>query len=922
LSKYVFALETGLSSDPDMNRLVSALDRFSLISNSDCHSPGKLGREANLFACGFNFFSMRDALKNPALGGFQGTIEFFPEEGKYHHDGHRKCGINLTPRETREINGICPVCGKPLTIGVMHRVMELADRERPYYPSDSPKFYSLIPLAEVLGEIFSRGPATKTVLQEYGKLIWMFDSEFNLLLNVAVDEISERYSPLLGEAVNRIRTGKVIRRAGFDGEFGVIKVFDKGELQRLLGQFSLFKTDKPGKKPDIHPKASLLDFNLIKREKSTKHSEKSLNDEQRAAVTSSGHHIVVTAGPGTGKTYTLVTRMERLLQESSVNPLDITAITFTNRAAEEMRERLGAMPGINVEKLFIGTFHAYCLGLLRQNDNELTVIGEDQRHKIMKRLFHPLSLADLNELKYELELHYNHFTEGTGENTEEATTHRVRAYLHELDIRHGIDLDGVIPQVVMRLKTDDDFLQRTSNAIKYLFIDELQDLNRSQYELVRLLAQKSSVFAIGDPDQAIYGFRGSSPEFFHLFINEFGAESLSLVRNYRSASKILEAAAAVIAHNHPPETKHSAKLIPEHTEPGAIEVYQAVSPQAEAEFIVQRIEELMGGISHFSIDSGRGSKNEDAVARSFKDFAILYRLSQQAEHLREALERRGIPFQIVNVRPFFMHRDIRALYYWIRAAADSETAGVETQVYIQLLRTFPVVGENTLALLENQLPLGGCPDFFDKAADIKLPKAARERIEDVQHHLLVFRLEAAEKGLSGPVATIMEYLRVNPKSADAQRFLDLAGSFGTDLQGFGAYLKRNETATVYDERTEAVALMTMHAAKGLEFPVVFITGMEEGIFPCELPRTKKDDDPINVAAPTSIHEERRLFYVGMTRARNSLILTSAATRQIFGSYRNRPVSPFIAEIPTSLYEVTERRKFKKKKTVAKQMKLF
>ena len=178
---------------------------------------------------------------------------------------------------------------------------------------------------------------------------------------------------------------------------------------------------------------------------------------------------------------------------------------------------------------------------------------------------------------------------------------------------------------------------------------------------MRILAQKSSVFAIGDPDQAIYGFRGSSPEFFHLFINEFNAETISLVRNYRSATRILEAAAAVIAHNHGTETKHSAKLIPEHAEPGAFEIYQAVSPQAEAEFIVQRIEELMGGISHFSINSGRGSKDEYTAARSFKDFAILYRLSQQAENLRQALERRGIPFQIVNVRPFFMHRDIRPL---------------------------------------------------------------------------------------------------------------------------------------------------------------------------------------------------------------------------------------------------------------------
>jgi uncharacterized protein (TIGR00375 family) len=922
LSKYIFALETGLSSDPDMNRLVSALDRFSLISNSDCHSPGKLGREANLFTCGFNFFSMRDALKNPAVEGFQGTIEFFPEEGKYHHDGHRKCGINLTPGETREVNGICPVCGKPLTIGVMHRVMELADREKPYYPPNSPKYYCLIPLAEVLGELFSRGPATKTVMQEYAKLIRIFDSEFNLLLNVSVPEINQNYSPLLGEAINRIRTGKVIRRAGFDGEFGVIKVFDAGELKKLRGQFSLFKTDTPKKKTDPTPEPSLLKFVSAERKKKNKHSKSVLNKEQQAAVAANTRHIVVTAGPGTGKTYTLVARIKRLLQEKGVNEGEITAITFTNRAAEEMRERLGSIPGINIEKLFIGTFHAFCLQLLRKNDKYLTVVPGDQRDKIIRKLFYDLAPGDFKKLQLDIEAHYLHLTAGGVQGAEKKLTPRVQIYLKELAMRHGIDLNGVIPQVIHGLKTNSNFFRRTSAAIKYLFIDEFQDLNSSQYELVRLLAQRAFVFAIGDPDQAIYGFRGSSPEFFHLFINEFDAENISLVKNYRSATKILEAAVAVIAKNHGPDTEHSAKLLPaQHAEPGGIELYRAPSPQAEAEFIVQRIEELMGGISHFSIDSGRSSENE--YARSFRDFAILYRLSQQAEYLREALERRGIPFQIVNIRPFFMHKKIRPLYYWIRAATDPGTEEIETEVYLNLLRTFPGVGENSLALLENKLPLGGCPDFFEQAAKITLPKALGDRIEEVQRTLSAFKKEVALKGLADSAFAIMEYLRINAKADEAQRFLELAGSFGADLNGFGVYLKKNETATVYDEKAEAIALMTIHGAKGLEFPVVFITGMEEGLFPCELPQNKaakENGDPD--AKATSIQEERRLFYVGMTRARDRLILTSAATRPIFGSYRKRPVSPFIAEIPATLCKQIERRMPKKKKPAAKQMKLF
>ena len=921
LSRYVFALETGLSSDPDMNRLVSALDRFTLISNSDCHSPGKLGREANLFACGYNYFSMRDALKNPVVGGFQGTIEFFPEEGKYHHDGHRKCSISLPPRETREIDAVCPVCSKPLTIGVMHRVMELADRETPYYPPNSPGYYSLIPLAEVLGEIFAKGPQTKTVLQEYGKLIRMFDSEFNLLLNAAIDEISTRYSPVLGEAVNRIRSGKVIRKAGFDGEFGVIKVFEQGELKKLIGQYSLFKTERPQKKNVPSQRPSLLEFSSVKKEINSKFFKKILNEEQRKTVASNARHIVVSAGPGTGKTFTLVSRIERLLRDNSALASDITAITFTNRAAEEMRERLSTLPGVDIKKFFIGTFHAFCLQLLREQDKELAVVAEEQRDKILKRLFHSLASEDLNEIKQGIESHYNSIATIEGEGGLPEVKPRVLAYLKELDRRNGIDLDGVIPSVVFRLKNDRDFFHRVSAELKYLFVDEFQDLNRSQYELVRLLAQESSVFAIGDPDQAIYGFRGSSPEFFQLFIDEFEAETISLVRNYRSVRKILEAAGAVILNNYDPDTIHTAKLIAENkSESGTIELYQAVSPQAEAEFIVQRIEELMGGISHFSIDSGRGG--ESTHERSFKDFAVLYRLTQQAVYLSEALERRGIPFQMINVRPFFMHNEIKPLYYWIRAAADSDRDNVETEVYLQLLTAFPGVGKNTLGLLENKLPLGECPDFFGRAKDLNLPKAVKGILEDIQRNLSLFRAEISEKGLSPAIGSIMEFLRINAKTSDVKRILELSGSFGSDLQEFGAYLKKNETATVYDEKAEAVTLMTVHGAKGLEFPVVFITGMEDGIFPCRLSWNKKEAAGNSSAAPTSLEEERRLFYVGMTRAQESLILTSAETRPIFGSYKTRPVSSFIAEIPSSLYEQAARKKSRKKKSASKQMKLF
>ncbi len=247
LTKHIFALETGLSSDPDMNRMVSALDDFTLISNSDCHSPSKLGREVNLFTTDYDFFAMRHALQNPTQGGFKGTLEFFPENGKYHHDGHRKCHVCLDPFETRELDSNCPVCGRPLTIGVTHRVLELADRTEPYYPEDQPSFKSIVPLPEVLGEILGLGPNTKGVQNLYGRVINKFGSEFNIFLNTPTEELNQ-LSPVFGEAIKRIRDNKVIKQPGYDGEFGVIHVFEDGELDKLASQIYLFSGQKRRKK--------------------------------------------------------------------------------------------------------------------------------------------------------------------------------------------------------------------------------------------------------------------------------------------------------------------------------------------------------------------------------------------------------------------------------------------------------------------------------------------------------------------------------------------------------------------------------------------------------------------------------------------------------------------------------------------------
>lgn len=228
LAEHIFALETGLSSDPEMNWRVSKLDKYRLVSNSDAHSASKLAREATVFNIDPNYYSIMNALKTGE--GYVGTVEFFPEEGKYHEDGHRKCNICMSAEETKKHNGICPVCGKPMTIGVSYRVNELADKkDLNTLPKTAGKVYSLIPLQEIISEIMQVSASSKSVCNEYEKLINKFGTELSILQDIPTEEISKT-SEILAEAIARLRKGQVIKQAGYDGEYGVIKLFNPNEL--------------------------------------------------------------------------------------------------------------------------------------------------------------------------------------------------------------------------------------------------------------------------------------------------------------------------------------------------------------------------------------------------------------------------------------------------------------------------------------------------------------------------------------------------------------------------------------------------------------------------------------------------------------------------------------------------------------------
>ncbi|MFO7802898.1 MAG: UvrD-helicase domain-containing protein, partial [Desulfovermiculus sp.] len=339
LSDHIFALETGLSSDPEMNWLWSDLDGYTLVSNSDAHSGEKLAREANVFTGHPSYEHILQALQRTSrTQRFLGSIEFFPEEGKYHLDGHRKCEVVLDPRETARLEGICPACGGKLTVGVLNRILALADRDTPQQPEEAPGFTSLIPLPEVISEILGKGPKTKAVTAVYARLIKGFGSELDVLRSAPVDDLKVE-SPALAEGLQRMRHKQVHRKSGFDGEFGQISVFTPEERKAFSRGRTLWPSSP---QPAASPAPSRQKEDMLPAahgEKPRGSLKEELNAEQQRAIKSGPHPILVLAGPGTGKTKTLIGRVQHLLSQG-VAPAEIIVVTFTRAAARELQERL------------------------------------------------------------------------------------------------------------------------------------------------------------------------------------------------------------------------------------------------------------------------------------------------------------------------------------------------------------------------------------------------------------------------------------------------------------------------------------------------------------------------------------------------------------------------------------------------------
>jgi DNA helicase II / ATP-dependent DNA helicase PcrA len=830
LADRIFAVETGLSSDPPMNWRVSFLDHYRLTSNSDAHSPGKLGREATTFDCELDYFAIKHALETGC--GYVGTVEFFPDEGKYHLDGHRKCEVRLSPKETLAHGGRCPVCGEPLTIGVEHRVEVLADRSEAQAlpPPSAGTVSNLVPLPEILSELTASGAASRAVARGYDQAIGKLGAELSILQSVPVEDIARAGSSLLAEAITRLRAGKVISEAGYDGEYGVIRLFEENELARLTAGGLLFdapisrRAASEAPKPVVTGKAPADDgettaparprLRLVSSQAAPPLLSQ-LDDDQRSAAETVDGPLLLVAGPGSGKTRTLTYRIAHLIAARSVAPEACLAITFTRRAAAEMRERLAALLPDRAEQVAIHTFHSLGLSILRENPSTASlhrgfrVAGEVERAALLAETL------DVSTSKAERLLRaiskgkraHGRPDDGAGE---------AAAYSRTLATRNWIDFDDLVALPALALSQDSALAALYRSRWPWISVDEFQDVDAQQYRLLELLAPPAAnLCVIGDPNQAIYGFRGADASCFDRFRQDYpAARIVHLKRNYRSTGTIVTAAAQVIASR---ADEPIAEIVREMQE--RIAIHTAPSERAEAESVVKAIEEMIGGHSFFSIDSGRAIRAPESQ-RSFADFAVLYRTETQSAALCEALERSGIPYKRNSHRPLMDEPAVRALLEELGEDGEATTLADEL-------------------------------------------RAAAARL--------------AEQGDAGVMTAF-------------QRLVALGEACGNDRMRLKDAAALTTDAEFWDARADRVSLLTLHAAKGLEFPVVFIVGLEDGLLPLHW----------NEPDEAAMAEERRLFYVGMTRAKDRLILSHARQRLWRGRLRTLEPSPFLRDIEAEL----------------------
>jgi DNA helicase II / ATP-dependent DNA helicase PcrA len=888
LSEHVFAVETGLSSDPPMNWICSALDHYRFVSNSDAHSPPMIGREATTFSTTLDYFAMLRALRTGQ--GLAGTLNFFPEGGRYHLDGHRKCGVRFFPAESARHGGVCPECGKPQTIGVLHRVAELADRPEGYRPPGAAASANLVSLPEIIGEIRGTGRHSKRVTVEVDRLVAALGPELHILCDADPDDIRRAAGGLVAEAIARLRNGEVIKEAGYDGEYGVIRLFRPEELAETGALFDipassvgreesleipalavngeeLFDAPAPAVSGEELPDAPAVSEDVLPGAAADAGATRAagadggrtgsgpeapawhegdrpggllagLDPGQREAALAAGP-LMILAGPGTGKTRTLTHRIAVLVAGCGVAPEACLALTFTRRAAAEMRERLAALLPGQARRLMITTFHGLGLAILREHgeraglDPGFTVA--DDRARLAVAAAEAGSAAAGRRLLAEA----SRDPAAAGE------------FARLLAARGMVDFDGLISLTLALLQEEPDVAAALRARWLSISVDEYQDTDAGQHALLRLLAGDGGGLAvIGDPDQAIYGFRGADVGFFLSFEQDYpGARTVALTRNYRSSPVIVSGAIQAVA----PATlvpDRRLNAVADDTDPGRagpgtasrITVHEAATEQAEAAWIAKAVDRLLGGASFHSLDSGRADGHAGGKV-ALADMAVLYRTDAQATALGQALTRAGLPFQ--------------------KRSHDLLSRRAAVPDILREMRDVPW-----------SLPGRSTPG-----------PSVSTRLKTAVYGLATRVQDGRKQGARAAAVDVL---------AAGEVLAPLADRCGTDFDRFLTEIALGAEADALDPRADAVTLLTMHAAKGLEFSVVFVAGCERGLVPLWLPGS----DP----GGPDIAEERRLLFVAMTRARTHLFLTYAARRRKHATVAETGPSPFLASIDPRLLD--------------------
>ena len=636
---------------------------------------------------------------------------------------------------------------------------------------------------------------------------------------------------------------------------------------------------------------------------------KGLNDKQYEAVTETEGPCLVIAGAGSGKTKVLTHKIAYLMGEKNIKPWNILAITFTNKAANEMKERVEKLVGDAAKDMWIGTFHSICVRILRKQidrigfDSSFIIFDTSDQKTLVKQILKAENVDDKiftdKSVLYEISNAKNEMLEpdeyalrARGDFRKEKIAEIYRIYQKRLKENNAIDFDDIINFTIKILLDNPDLLEYYSSKFEYVLVDEYQDTNKAQFTLVTLLASKyGNITVVGDNDQGIYSFRGADISNILNFEKDFpGTKIIKLEQNYRCTQNILNAANEVIKNN---ETKYEKKLWTSNENGSLPKVYRGENEYDEANFIVQEINRL---------------KRDEYY--KYSDFAVLYRMNSQSRSIEDILRREDIPYKIVGGLKFYERKEIKDIIAYLRLIQNTNDNLSLTRIINEPKRG---VGKTSLDNIDALSAQNGVSMYeIIKHAD---SYGLNRVFANTREFINVIEELRAEKD-SMPISELIKLtlqktgytqalelentVEAENRIENLDEFLTVAIEFEEEfaensLSEFLEGITLSSDLDNLEETQESVTLMTLHSAKGLEFPAVFLVGMEEGTFPGYK----------SIGEPQELEEERRLCYVGITRAKENLFLTCARQRTIFGSTSCNSVSRFLKEIPANMIEGSE-----------------